>query len=109
MFLSTNEALALTEQIENVINGTKPTVDLDDNIRRRLREAGRKLSASMEVPGDTINRINNTVSFERSCVRKQIKYVDCVAIGTHTSLGFCNFLFKLPTCLMTSYSITSCH
>ncbi len=62
MSLSTDQALALAEQIENVINGTKPTAKLDDNIHRRLHEAGRKLSLIMEAAGDTMHRINNTVS-----------------------------------------------
>lgn len=63
MSLSTEEALALAERIENALNCPDPASNLgDDNIRRRLREAGRKLSLAMEAPGDTIHRINNTVS-----------------------------------------------
>ena len=33
----------------------------DESIRRRLREAGRKLSTILETPGGTIHRISYTV------------------------------------------------
>lgn len=63
MSLNPDEALALAERIEQIVNRTDLTVNLyDDNLRRRLREAGRQLSLAMEAPGDTIHRINNTVS-----------------------------------------------
>ncbi|GKZ28714.1 hypothetical protein AbraIFM66950_011781 [Aspergillus brasiliensis] len=52
------EATALVESIERIVNSPQVIIDLqDDSLRRRLREAGRKLSLSMEVPGDTIHRI----------------------------------------------------
>ncbi|KAI1120532.1 putative sterigmatocystin 8-O-methyltransferase precursor [Nemania abortiva] len=61
MPFSADEAVALAERIENVINLPDPIANVgDDNARRRLREAGRKLSLAMEEPGDTMHRINNT-------------------------------------------------
>jgi len=63
MSFTLGEAIALVESIERVISYPKGVTDLqDDSLRRRLREAGRKLSLSMEVPGDTIHRIPYAVS-----------------------------------------------
>jgi len=53
----------LAEQIEQIIERPDTITGLhDDGLRRRLREAGRKLGVAMEIPGDTIHRIINTVS-----------------------------------------------
>lgn len=56
------EAQSLIEKIEAVIKQPQAILDLqDDAIRRKLREAGRKLSLAMEAPGDTVHRVSNTV------------------------------------------------
>jgi hypothetical protein len=65
MMASTKEhdLLALTEQIEAIAadaqRGNHPQ---NESIRRRLGEAGLKLSLAMEAPHDTVHRIGNTVS-----------------------------------------------
>ncbi|KAI2613378.1 putative sterigmatocystin 8-O-methyltransferase precursor [Hypoxylon sp. NC1633] len=56
-----DDVQALLEKIEGVIDNPQVACTVqDDSIRRRLREAGRKLSLLMEAPGDTIHRISNT-------------------------------------------------
>ncbi|KAI1759503.1 putative sterigmatocystin 8-O-methyltransferase precursor [Hypoxylon sp. FL1150] len=56
-----DEAQALVEKIEAIIKEPQAILDLqDDALRRKLREAGRKLSLAMEAPGDTVHRISNT-------------------------------------------------
>ncbi|XXH00979.1 hypothetical protein Hte_007330 [Hypoxylon texense] len=61
MATTKDEAQALLEKIEAVINSPREVLDLqDDSLRRRLREAGRRLSLSMEASGDTVHRISNT-------------------------------------------------
>jgi hypothetical protein len=37
------------------------TVLQDDATRRRLRDAARNLSIALEMPGDTVHRVMNTV------------------------------------------------
>ncbi|KAI1372862.1 putative sterigmatocystin 8-O-methyltransferase precursor [Hypoxylon crocopeplum] len=55
------EADALAAKIEAIIDNPQFSEEIcDDTVRRRLREAGKKLSLSMEAPGDTIHRISNT-------------------------------------------------
>ncbi|KAH9886148.1 putative sterigmatocystin 8-O-methyltransferase precursor [Xylariomycetidae sp. FL2044] len=54
-----SEAQALLQQIETFIGNPLAASEISDDIRRRLREAGRKLSVSMEAEGDTIHRINS--------------------------------------------------
>ncbi|OTA90053.1 hypothetical protein M434DRAFT_78600 [Hypoxylon sp. CO27-5] len=56
-----DEVRTLLEKIQNIIAQPEWILELhDDAIRRDLREAGRKLSLSMEAPGDTVHRIMNT-------------------------------------------------
>lgn len=56
-------AMDLAERLEAIIAHPEKILDLKDNaIRRRLREAGRKLSHAMEDSGDTTHRIANAVS-----------------------------------------------
>lgn len=53
-----NEILALTERIEALINDPQTVTELNhDPLRRRLREAGRRLSVALETPGDTAHRV----------------------------------------------------
>ncbi|EER29453.1 sterigmatocystin 8-O-methyltransferase precursor, putative [Coccidioides posadasii C735 delta SOWgp] len=53
-----DDVVALSERIETVLSNPQAVTDLqDDGLRRRLRDAGRKLSLAMEAPGDTIHRI----------------------------------------------------
>ncbi|KAF2999571.1 hypothetical protein E8E14_003746 [Neopestalotiopsis sp. 37M] len=56
-----HDLLALTEQIEAIAadaqRGNHPQ---NESIRRRLGEAGLKLSLAMEAPHDTVHRIGNT-------------------------------------------------
>lgn len=58
-----HDLLALTEQIEAIAadaqGGNHPQ---NESIRRRLGEAGLKLSLAMEASHDTVHRIENTVS-----------------------------------------------
>ncbi|KAK3393318.1 hypothetical protein B0H63DRAFT_516512 [Podospora didyma] len=52
--------LALIEKIEGIIAKPETATQLkDDTIRRKLREAGRKLSLAMEVTNDTARRLVN--------------------------------------------------
>jgi hypothetical protein len=59
------DLLALTEQIEAIAaNAQRGNHPQNDSIRRRLGEAGLKLSLAMEAPHDTVHRIGNTVSYD---------------------------------------------
>lgn len=58
-----DEAVSLAIRIEALIDSRKAIIGLqDDSLRRRLRDAGRNLSLSMEAPTDTIHRIAWAVS-----------------------------------------------
>ncbi|CCC11438.1 hypothetical protein SMACR_02095 [Sordaria macrospora] len=53
-----DEIIALTERIEALIDDSQTVIGLNnDPLRRRLREAGRRLSAALETPGDTAHRV----------------------------------------------------
>lgn len=57
------EATLLVERLEAIVHNPRTILDLEnDGVRRRFREAGRKLSIAMETAGDTTHRIANTVS-----------------------------------------------
>ncbi|KAI1080242.1 putative sterigmatocystin 8-O-methyltransferase precursor [Whalleya microplaca] len=61
MAFKVEQAKILAESIESVINNPHIHSHLqDESVRRRLREAGRKLSHLMEAPQDTIHRIIKT-------------------------------------------------
>lgn len=65
------------ERLEAIVNHPKTILDLEnDGIRRRFREAGRKLSVAMETVGDTTHRIANTVSGHAGPGRSQLQ--DCM-------------------------------
>ncbi len=58
------DVLALLEKLEAIIENPETILGLgDDGLRRRLREAGAKLSFAMETPSDSIHRIGNAVGF----------------------------------------------
>ncbi len=66
------EAIALAERLEAIIENPENVLGLgDDGLRRRLREAGAKLSRAMETPSDTVHRIGNAVSFAFNLVVSQ--------------------------------------
>lgn len=65
MSLTQDEATALAEKIDAVISNPQAASGLDTALRRRLREAGRKLNYAMEGPLDTAHRISNTVRSPR--------------------------------------------
>ncbi|KAK3956943.1 hypothetical protein QBC32DRAFT_57122 [Pseudoneurospora amorphoporcata] len=53
-----DEIIALTKRIEALIDDPHTVTQLnDDHLRRRLREAGRRLSVALETPGDTAHRV----------------------------------------------------
>jgi len=61
MVFNQEDIAALAEKIEAIVDSPQFVTDLqDDALRRRLREAGRKLSLAMEVVGDTTHRICKT-------------------------------------------------
>lgn len=63
MTFKSDELEAFVEAIESFIAHPEVVLSLDnDALRHRLRESGRKLSVSMESPGDTVHRLNSTVS-----------------------------------------------
>ncbi|KAI0110614.1 putative sterigmatocystin 8-O-methyltransferase precursor [Hypoxylon sp. NC0597] len=70
------EVQVLLEKIQSIIAQPGWIFELhNDSIRRELREAGRKLSLSMEAPGDTVHRISNTplqLALARIGVEKRI-------------------------------------
>jgi uncharacterized Rossmann fold enzyme len=49
--------IAKLEQFTNV-----PPTDIDDSTRIKLREASKNLSIAVEIHGDTVHRIGNSVS-----------------------------------------------
>ncbi|KAL8652656.1 MAG: hypothetical protein Q9210_002550 [Variospora velana] len=58
MSLQSREARSLADNINSFIESRQVILGVqDDSVRRRLREAGRKLSLAMEAPQDTIHRI----------------------------------------------------
>jgi len=66
MVFNQEDIAALAEKIEAIVDSPQFVTDLqDDALRRRLREAGRKLSLAMEVVGDTTHRICKTVTTTR--------------------------------------------
>ncbi|KAI1407192.1 putative sterigmatocystin 8-O-methyltransferase precursor [Hypoxylon sp. FL1857] len=71
-----DEAYVLLGKIQRIIAQPELVFRLqNDAIRRALREAGRKLSLSMEAPGDSVHRITNTplqLSLARIGVEKRI-------------------------------------
>lgn len=53
-----DEIMALTERIEALVKDPQTVTELnDDPLRRRLREAGRRLSVALETSGDTAHRV----------------------------------------------------
>ncbi len=63
MSFGVDEARVLVEKIEAINSNPHAVSELQhDGMRRRLREAARRLSYAMEEPGDTINRLAHTVS-----------------------------------------------
>ncbi|KAL8784363.1 MAG: hypothetical protein Q9213_004015 [Squamulea squamosa] len=61
-----NEAISLADNIESLIGSSQTIISLqDDSLRRRLRDAGRKLSLAMEAPTDTIHRIAYALGLAR--------------------------------------------
>lgn len=62
MSIDPQEASSLIQKLEAIIADPDAILSLkDDTIRRRLREAGRKVSIAMESAGDATHRIANTV------------------------------------------------
>ena len=51
----------LLEWLEVWTNKAPSDIQLDDSIRRRLRDASRNFSIAMETPGDTVHRISSLV------------------------------------------------
>ncbi|KAI0013792.1 putative sterigmatocystin 8-O-methyltransferase precursor [Xylariaceae sp. FL0662B] len=62
MAFEVDQAKELAEKIEAIVNNPHIISGLqdDDAVRRRLREAARKLSLSMEAPQDTIHKLTKT-------------------------------------------------
>jgi len=61
--ISPEEDLSLAAKLEAVVGNPESILVLqDDQLRQRLREAGRKLSHAMEIPVDTARRLQSTVS-----------------------------------------------
>jgi hypothetical protein len=63
--MSAQEATALIEKLEHLTENPSQDVLADSSIRRRLREAAKNFSIALEMPGDTVHRIGNTVGFSR--------------------------------------------
>lgn len=55
------EVKALIAKLEQFTNA--PPQDIDDSTRIKLREASKNLSIAVEMHGDTVHRIGNSVSF----------------------------------------------
>lgn len=63
MALDIESIQSFTDKLEMLVANPNLIWQLeDDTLRRRLREASRKLSRAMENTGDTTHRLNNTVS-----------------------------------------------
>ena len=61
-------AKALATTIESILENPDTLAWFQNSeTRRRLREAGRKLSVAMEAPGDSIHRVINTVGGDPHC------------------------------------------
>ncbi len=57
----------LVDRLEEIIASPQLVLDLkDDRLRQRLRDAGRKLSLSLEARNDSIHRIAFSVRICRS-------------------------------------------
>lgn len=77
MAANPQDAVILAERLEAIINSPGAIHGLkDDAVRRRLREAGRKLSLAMEDAGDTTHRIANTVRDPKPSRYIHIQYVN---------------------------------
>jgi hypothetical protein len=55
----TEEIQALIAKLEQLTNA--PPKDIDDSTRIKLREASKNLSIAVEIHGDTVHRIGNSV------------------------------------------------
>jgi hypothetical protein len=53
------EVKALIAKLEQFTNA--PPKDIDDSTRIQLREASKNLSIAVEIHGDTVHRIGNSV------------------------------------------------
>lgn len=59
--IDVDEAMSLAAKIEAITSNPEGFHCLqNDSLRRRLREAGRKLSHAMEIPVDTVRRLQST-------------------------------------------------
>lgn len=62
--ISPDTVQALEQQIDSVITGLQNSAeDVNESVRRRLIEAGSRLSLAFEVPHDTAHRLGTLVSF----------------------------------------------
>jgi hypothetical protein len=62
----TEEIQALITKLEHFTN--VPPQDIDDSTRIKLREASKNLSIAVEIHGDTVHRIGNSVSPRVFCM-----------------------------------------
>lgn len=63
MSMTQQDAVELAKKLEAISVNPEPILALeDDATRRRLGEAARKLSHSLEATGDTVWRVGNSVS-----------------------------------------------
>ncbi|KAF3761234.1 S-adenosyl-L-methionine-dependent methyltransferase [Cryphonectria parasitica EP155] len=61
MEFNLQDAASFAEKLDALVANPDLVLQLEDDVlRRRLREAGRKLSRAMESAGDTTHRLNNT-------------------------------------------------
>jgi hypothetical protein len=61
--LQLHDAVALAEKLEAIAESPEVILGFgDDALRRRLREAGAKLSRAMETHSESVHRIANSVS-----------------------------------------------
>lgn len=60
--MTIDEATALISRLEYLTKNPPEHVLADSSVRRKLREAAKNFSIALEMPGDTVHRIGNTVS-----------------------------------------------
>jgi hypothetical protein len=60
--MTVDEAKALIAKLEYFTENPPQDVLAVDSIRRSLREAAKNFGIALEMPGDTVHRIGNTVS-----------------------------------------------
>ncbi|KAI1458696.1 putative sterigmatocystin 8-O-methyltransferase precursor [Annulohypoxylon moriforme] len=107
MTLRLEDAQALAAKIEAINSNPKILSELrDDAIRRRLREAGRNLSLSMEVSGDTLHRILKSplqLALCRIGVEKHIFEILSEADGANLTCEDIALKAKVDTILMKRF------